>query len=74
MAVEVAAVTARWWRPAWWRWRQLGGSVILAVARVHLEMWQQRGGGGGNNGALAAAAWRMLIIILIDTMTMMINY
>ncbi len=65
---------ALWWRPAWrWRW-QLGGSAILAVAAVRLEMLQQRGGGGGNNGALAAAAWRsMLIIILIITMTMIIN-
>jgi hypothetical protein len=69
----VAAAAARWRRPAWRQRRQLGGSAILAVAAVHLEMRRWRGGGGSNNGALAAAAWRMLIIVLIIMMMMMID-
>ncbi len=72
MAEMTAA--AAWLRWLAWQWRgQLGGSAILAVAAVHLEMRWQRGGGGSNNGASTAAAWHMLIIILILTMTMMID-
>ncbi len=61
-------------RPAWQRRRQLGGSAILAVAAVRLEMRWQHSGGSINSGALVAAAWHMLIIILILTMTMMTDY
>ena len=47
--------------------------MILAIAAVRLEMWQQRGCGGSSNSALAVAAWRMLIIILIVMMMMIID-
>ncbi len=70
----MVAAAAQWRQPAWQQRQQLGGSAILAVAAVRLEMQWQHGGSSGNNGALAVAAWRMLIIILIIRMTMMIDY
>ena len=56
MAAEVVAVAAQQWRPAWRRGRQLGRSVILAVAGARLEMQQRRGGGSWLHALLAIVA------------------
>ncbi len=56
MAAEVVAVAAQQWRPALRRGRQLGRSVILAVAGARLDMQQRRGGGGWLHALLAVVA------------------
>ncbi len=68
VAVVGAVAAARWWRPAWQRQWQLGGStaltaVVLAAAgdAAWQRQWRRQHGSGGGSAAQSVVAARQLL-------------